>query len=469
MKFSTLCIVLSAGFLMSACNQRSDKDKVDMGLADPFVSDVVGVKEKHLSPEYWIKPSMNKRIMDKNAIKAMNAHSFKTDPSLHDLATLPDSLNAEQVEKYVRSISKIPKYKRIFTDGQPVTEAHFAHYEDNLNLEGIRETNPVRFALVVRRTSLRTYPTDDLLFSEDAKDRDIERFQETGLFPGEPMAILHTSRDGQWALVMNYNYIGWGHITDLAVGTRKDVLEYGQTDKFLIITGAKVHTVFNPVEPRVSELQLDMGTKLPLSRPEALAHNLYGQNPYLSHMVKLPVREADGSLAFKHALIQRNQDVHVGYLPYTRANIIRQAFKFLGERYGWGHRFNGRDCSGFVGEVYKTFGIVLPRNSSDQGKSAIGQTIRFNEDTPLADKIKVTKAARPGDLVFIPGHVMMILGQTKDGPFVIHDVHGMGYLKPDGTLYKGVFNQVSISPLLPLQSTPKTTWLGRAWAIKSVH
>jgi len=52
-------------------------------------------------------------------------------------------------------------------------------------------------------------------------------------------------------------------------------------------------------------------------------------------------------------------------LPFTRANLLRQAFRFLGERYGWGHDYQGRDCSGFVSEVYRSMGVQLPRNTSD--------------------------------------------------------------------------------------------------------
>lgn len=34
------------------------------------------------------------------------------------------------------------------------------------------------------------------------------------------------------------------------------------------------------------------------------------------------------------ALIARYNDINEDYLPYTRENIVRQAFKSLGERYG---------------------------------------------------------------------------------------------------------------------------------------
>ena len=55
-----------------------------------------------------------------------------------------------------------------------------------------------------------------------------------------------------------------------------------------------------------------------------------------------------------------------------------------------------------------------------------------------------------GDLIYIPGHVMMVLGQWQGQPWVIHDVLGMSYLKPDGSTAHVKLNAVSVTPLLPM-------------------
>ena len=124
--------------------------------------------------------------------------------------------------------------------------------------------------------------------------------------------------------------------------------------------------------------------------------------------------------------------MHKGYLPYTRENITRQAFKFLGERYGWGHSYNARDCTGFVSEVYKTFGIFMPRNSGQQGLSSMGKNTRFTEDSSRQDKLDTFKSLDAGDLIYIPGHVMMYIGNVDDQPYVIHDVSGLSYIDESG-------------------------------------
>jgi len=456
--------------LLTACGpQKAPLQHSATAPADPFVSDVIGVTEKHLSPEYWTKASSGAEIlMTPSEIRAFNTANIAAGKTLYDLASLPRTLSKDELVARIRSISNIPAYPRIFTDGTAVTPDDFARYEANLNLEAIKDENPLRFALAVRRAPLRTYPTSELLFSAGADNRDIERFQESALFPADVAVVLHESADGFWYLVQSDNYIAWARKKDIAIGNRAAILAYKAAKNFLVVTGDKVHTTFNPEVPEVSEVQLDMGVRLPLDRPQEFQHNLYGQNPYLSHMVKLPVRRADGNLAFRHALIARNKDVSIGYLPFTEENIIRQAFKFLGERYGWGHRYNGRDCTGFVSEVYKTFGILLPRNSGDQAGSAIGDNIRFDDSTPRDAKHAVLRKSRVGDLVYMPGHVMMILGQSDGQPFVIHDVSGLGYLRGE-EIYKGALNGVSITPIIPLQTNPDRTYVDTISTIKSIR
>nr|WP_276515413.1 SH3 domain-containing protein [Pseudidiomarina sediminum] len=315
---------------------------------------------------------------------------------------------------------------------------------------------------------MRTFPTLDKLYSEGL-DTDIDRFQETGVFPGMPLAILHTSADGQWYLAQSYHYLAWVQAKDVAIGDREVVLNYTEKAPFAVVTEAKVHTNYTPSFPAASEVQLDMSTKLPLLSAAETGHNVHGQNPFASYTVELPIRNDDGSLDFTPALIPRHNDVTVGYLPYTEANIIDQAFKFLGERYGWGHDFNARDCTGFVLEVYRTMGIDMPRNSGQQAYGAYGDTILYDKDASNEEKLARLDAANVGDLIYVPGHVVIYLGKIDGEHYVIHDVHGMSYTDSNGDYYKGTLNGVSVTPLTTLGFGKNDTYLDRIYSIKSVR
>ena len=56
-----------------------------------------------------------------------------------------------------------------------------------------------------------------------------------------------------------------------------------------------------------------------------------------------------------------------------------------------------------------------------------------------------------GDLVYIPGHVMMVVGRIGDVPYVIHDTNGGSYLGADGDVHSMHLNGVSLTPLTPLR------------------
>ena len=296
---------------------------------------------------------------------------------------------------------------------------------------------------------MRAFPTTLRVFSSD-DDADIDRFQESALFPGDPVVIVHASADGQWLFVVSPRYAAWVEAKAIAEGDKATVLAHAQRTPYRVVTGAKPRTVFTREEPRLSELQLDMGVRMPLA-DVAPDKPVNGQHPYASWILDLPVRDAEGRLGFAPALLQKNADSAADYLPLTRANLIRQSFKFLGERYGWGHAYNGRDCSGFVSEVYRSMGVQLPRNTSDQAVSPVFARTHFEAGDSREKRMAAVKALEIGDLIYIPGHVMMYIGKIDGQPYVIHDTNGGSHLGADGQLHSMHLNGVSVTPLLPLR------------------
>ena len=248
-----------------------------------------------------------------------------------------------------------------------------------------------------------------------------------------------------------------------------DVLTYGTRLPQRVVTGGTIRTVFTPEQPAVSQLQLDMGVAVPVLSDHPADEPVNGQSPYASYVVDLPIRQPDGKLAFSPALIQRNVDTQDTYLPLTEANIIRQAFKFLGERYGWGHDYDGRDCSGFVSDVYRSMGVQMPRNTSKQAISPGLTHQAFGDKDSHDARLKAAMALQVGDLVYIPGHVMMVIGKLDGEPYVIHDTGGMAYRDGKGGMRHVKLNEVSVTPLLPLMYDDKHTYVDRMTSIVRVH
>jgi cell wall-associated NlpC family hydrolase len=372
------------------------------------------------------------------------------------------------VQERIRSISKPCDQELFYRDGCAVSAADYGRYTRNLNLDRLPDQVSVRLGMVLRRADMRTWPTQDIVFKTQ-ETFDLDRFQENGLFPADVVAVLHVSADGEWYFVQSYNYASWVLKEKIVTGDRESILRYRDAENFLVVAGGKVTTNFNPKVAAISELQLDMGVRLPLLDPDSIEHSIDGQNTKSSYPVLLPARSESGELEFRTALIARNQDVCVGYMPYTRRNILHQSFKFLGERYGWGHSYNARDCSGLVMEVYKTFGILLPRNSSQQRNSPVGNNTYFGDSDHKAEKLKVLAACDVGDLLYCPGHVMLYLGTVDGEPYVIHSLFGAGWADEDGGFQEGVLNGVSVTPLRQIYMSPAATYFDRLYSIKQIR
>ena len=423
---------------------------------------VPGVEAAQLDPAFWVAQldAPDRVLADPAAIAAQNASLMRLDDSMHSLETLPPELTRAQVRGWIESISSRPTSPRFDAAGTPVAAATLDALVANLALDAVPESQPTRFGLVVHRADLRAFPTTLRVFSR-ADDHDIDRFQESALFPGTPVVIAHASADGEWLFVVSPRYAAWVHAGAVAAGARDVVLDYvDRARSGRIVTGAKVYTVHTFEAPRVSDLQLDMGVRLPLL-PAPAQGGVNGQHPYTAWVVELPVREADGSLAFSPALVPRMADTAPAPLALTEASLVRQAFKFLGERYGWGHGYNARDCSGFVSEVYASMGVQLPRNTSDQSVSPALRRTVLGRDATAAERRAAIDALQVGDLIYIPGHVMMMLGRIDGRPYVIHDTNGGSFSDGAGGLRSLHLNGVSVTPLEPLRFERDASYIDR--------
>ena len=474
-KNSVVCLAgsLATILLLVGCNDAQHGEASSHALpgnneaALEYVSDVPGVTESMLQPAFWLQRLKEDKVrMSSEEIRKFNAANFIADRNMHLLDEFPSEMAKAEVVSLIDSVSTPASSPRVFADGSVVTPGEYAQLEAAVQREAVPETVAVRWGIVVKRASMRSFPTQTSVF-KNTDDRDLDRFQETGVFPGQRLAVLHESADGEWWFAVNYHYAAWLPKSAVALGDRDTINQWFQRSPRLTVTGAQVKTNFNPEDIRTSEVLLDMGVSLPLLSAADVGHNVHGQNPYASHIVSLPVRSASGSLEFEPTLIGRARDVAVGNLPYQPSVILRQAFKFLGERYGWGHDYNGRDCTGFVGEVYKSVGILMPRNSGQQGKSAFAPTKTFGPEDGDARR-EALESLSVGDLIYIPGHVMMFIGDVDGEPYVIHDVTGLSYYTRENDFYRGTLSGVSVTPLSPLYLNPEKSFIDGIYAIKSI-
>lgn len=384
----------------------------------------LNVMDEMYYSDLWIKLCKKSRdvALTKDKIKKYNEESLKKG-YINNIFKEANEVDKDYVSELINKVSVVPEGDR-FKNGNKLNKAYYVKLIENLNLQELKEKIKVEYGLAIKRTEVKTFPTGDRVFKKE-KDYDLDRFMESTMYAAEPCAIYCISKDNKWGFCKTYNYSGWVKMENIAIGDKAEVESYCNCETFIVVTGKKVNIGYNPFVEVLRGLQLDMGVKLPIEinwNREDLVYDMYCEGNYV---VKYPLRGSDGRLKFTQILIPFGEDVHVGYLKCNRVNILRQIFKFQGERYGWGGEFNGRDCSSLIVDTFRAFGIKFPRNSGNQLNNSLGNKVILDKEASYHERIKVLESLKPGALIFLNGHVVMFIGTYKNSMYIIHDTYGV--------------------------------------------
>ena len=232
---------------------------------------------------------------------------------------------------------------------------------------------------------------------------------ETGIEVAEGVVIYH--QYGDFSLVKAQNYFGWIPTKTVAVATREQFNDYVLPERFVIVTAERI-----PTEYGVPTM-MRMGTKLPLVSQR--------RNDVT---FRIPMRNEDGTLgaSFQKTLALDDEElIHVGYLPFTTTNLLKQMFRQNGQVYGWGDQNSDRDCSSAIWAAYKCFGFLLPRNTAQQRLIEPGRyTTVIRGDNETIFNTLSENTFRPGAIILMPGHVMMYLGEINGYHYISHQSGG---------------------------------------------
>lgn len=405
------------------------------------------VSRPMLAADYWINNTArpDQLILSSADIALFNKRIIADLPGVaFDLAAYPATLDRPTLSSLL-SAAQFPR-GAAYVSGLPASAAFRENCQRSINPAAVKDANPVRYGLTVRRTDIRTFPTLSGVFDSPG-DRDFDRFQETAVDPAEPVLILHESLDKDFYFIQMRNYRGWVPVQDIALAkTRQQWLDYMTAGDFLVVTSSTLGIGRDPATG--GPLLFQMGAKIPVVRAESTGAGL-------SYLLKVPVRTVDGVLAFRTELVPASADVHRGYLPYTRANTIRQAFRMLGDPYGWGGLADSVDCSSFIANIFRTMGFLLPRNADEQ-ESAPGLKLALAGKS-AAERLTLLQQLPPGSPVFMNGHVMLYLGQSGGKPYIIHSLGSYSRKDPaTGRLQRVPVMRVVVSDLGLLLSSNRT-------------
>lgn len=336
------------------------------------------------------------------------------------------------------------------------TQADFDAIIENTQNPNATDYQLVRYGVAVKRTELRAFPSE-LAIWDDLNDTDFDYQYLVGIRVNEPVVITSVSKDGKYYLAKNVCCSGWIPVEDVAVCSNKNQWLSAwdiAPERSLVVCGDKVYTETSVVGAKTSEVMLTMGTVLELARtfdPNQLVDNRAAYNNYA---VWMPVRKADGSYDKKMTLISEHKSVCVGYLPFTEQNIAEVALSALGNVYGWGGSLNSEDCSSYIRNIYKCFGLELARNTTWQTAMPMAKVDLRN--MCREERMAMLDALPVGTILFFSGHEMLYLGESNGNYYVISAVGSI--MQPGSESVKQRIRSVILNTLDIKRANGKT-WM----------
>jgi hypothetical protein len=328
----------------------------------------------------------------------------------------------ERVQQAMSALSRFMSGSYYRADGVPVRFSDVKAVLESIDEAEVSDHEQARYGICVELANVRAVPTE-LLITDAVGDYDFDTLQYSYVRVNEPVVIRAQTADGSWYYCETWCVGGWIKAEHIAIcKDREEWLAAWQIpeEELLVVTEGRIHLDASNANSASSQRMLTMGTTLRLVRDEDFDSTITNRAVYHNTAVWLPVRDEEGRYMTTIALIPQHCSVNRGYLPLTTENILKVAFTTLGDAYGWGGMLAEPDCSLYMRNVYKCFGLELPRNTTWQ--SAMPAFKTDLSDMEAQAKAKVLDSLPGGTILFLRGHEMMYLGEVNGFHYVISTV-----------------------------------------------
>lgn len=430
------------GLIISICITKCETLNGESNInAQSNITYASNVNYKMCKADYWISKTKDpdKVLMSEKEISNLNQRNLeKSGTNMNDLNSIEEIHDGKKLKaSFMKEV--IPK-EDLYIHGKKIDkEKYFEKIKENIMGADTSNKEKIKYAISTERADIKCYPTTDIIgYSSDDVDDEI---QSSVLNVNEPFIVKLTTKDGKFCWGMSVNCSGWVETKKLAFCKDKEKWNqiWNNDENILVVTMDKILLEESYVEPATSKVQLTLGTVLNLVPENKIPNNIGERAAWNNYVVYLPGRDEEGNYEEKIALIPMHYNVSVGYMKLTKRNIINVAFSCLGNRYGWGGMLGAMDCSLYLRNIYKCFGIELPRNTSNQ-QNISAQSIDV-ADMSNKEKGKILDNISPGALLYLSGHTMMYLGKDNGKYYVINAAGSMIDLKGENkSVYSIVVN-----------------------------
>lgn len=399
------------------------------------------VRPEMLKAKYWVDKlgpeAASTVLLTKAQIEAINQKIKASEFGVRDLPEklTPDALKKQTTEFHQEQQAFVHKklQARKYLESVPGATKK----ADERILDLVPRDDYFAFSSI---TQLRCWPIEGGMFKPPI-DPNFDRNNCSTLKPPEVVHRIVSDKSDRWHYVQGRYVEGWAHNPDWQALSRKQVLSNARGRKRWISRDkTKVSSS--------SKATLAMGNIVPVNRKGQL---------------RWP-----GPSGWETLTLRKQKGVHKKPPPLRRDTLFKLIFSQLDRPYGWGGRAAERDCSRLLMDVFRVFGVEIPRWSGHQ--AAIENSVDISM---LSDKDKRATLRKFGQsnllLLFMPGHIMLYLGSDGERDYAISSISE--YVTPctakDGTLAEQLhlLNRVTVTDLSLGKDSPRRSFLERITAM----
>jgi len=342
---------------------------------------------------------------------------------------VPDlySMQLQAVADTVRARIKLEiEYLRGSDFGNALAVRYSDHeidaFEHEMAPDLVKNDIKIRRGIAVRTTHLRNVPSFSpyQIGLQDSGKMRWDMFNVCILKIVKPVTVLHKSRTGEYLFVLCGEGYGWVNSSDVAFGDKKKIDEFVTPQNFVVCTGDR-ELFYSDKSCSYASGWFGMGDRLPLAESGN------------SREIKIPFRMPDGQLITETVWLAEDADVHIGWLPYTRRNIVITAFKLLDNSYDFTGGWFGRNHETTYRDIFACFGFELPFHGTLFTHFGHNETVMLPE---IGNKEQYRLILENEPFVTLQscgGHCQLLLGEY-DGIPVVLDQHGYGYEDEEGNI-----------------------------------
>ncbi len=308
-----------------------------------------------------------------------------------------------------RSVSKKTIYD---SKGRIISSGTYNQWIRNANF-GKLDTAHQR-AITTRHTNLRALPTSRPFYRDPRKTGEGFPFdynQNSSYHMNTPLYVSHYSRDKKWVYVRGSAAYGWIKTSKMAVVNNSFVKKF-KNNHYSIVVRDNLELRHN--QKKVTLVKL--GTIFPTIVTETKKKQKVKR--YL-----FATRDRRGMAVLQNTSSRQKGLLAKKPIKMTAKNVTLISRQFRNEPYGWGGLMETRDCSSFTKDYFAPFGIFLRRNSSKQARDGTYANIK---GIPKSQKKRtiISKAKPFQSMLYVPGHIVLYLGQYRGEPIIMHTYWG---------------------------------------------